>query len=183
VLAVGGGNTAVQDAVYLAARFTKNLTLIHRRREFRAQKVLVEELMRAAKEHNIDIKLPYVLEEIVPTADRKEIDHVTIRDVETKQTEQLKVDGVFMFVGMIPSTKWLQGAVKMNEAGYVAADPVTMKTSMPGVFVAGDCRQAAAMQLATATADGVVAAMQLREYFRDPKTWTRQTCEERHVGW
>jgi len=183
VLAVGGGNTAVQDAVYLATRFTKKLTLIHRRREFRAQKVLVEELLRTAKEHNIDIKLPYVLEQIVPTADRKEIDHVTIKNVETNQTEQLKVDGVFMFVGMIPNTKWLNGTVKMNEAGYIAADPVTMKTSMPGVFVAGDCRQAAAMQLVTACADGVVAAMQLKEYFRDPNTWTCETCEEGHVGW
>jgi thioredoxin reductase (NADPH) len=183
VLAVGGGNTAVQDAVYLATRFTKKLTLIHRRREFRAQKVVVEELHKAAKEKNIDIKLPYVLEEIVPTADKKEIDHVAVKNVETNQVEQLKVDGVFIFVGMIPNTGWLRGAVEMDEAGYISADPVTMKTSMPGVFVAGDCRQAAAMQLATAMADGVVAAMQLKEYFRDPKSWVRKTCEERHAGW
>jgi thioredoxin reductase (NADPH) len=61
----------------------------------------------------------------------------------------------------------------IDDSGYIKADPVTMKTSLPGVFAAGDCRCAAAMQLATATADGVVAAMQLREYFRDPSTWTQ----------
>ena len=67
VLAIGGGNTAVEDTIYLATRFTKKTTLIHRRREFRAQKVLVDELNAAAGQHNIDIKLPYVPVEIVPT--------------------------------------------------------------------------------------------------------------------
>jgi len=183
VLAVGGGNTAVEDAAYLASRFAKKTTVIHRRREFRAQKVLVEELYKAAEEHEIDIKLPYVLDEIVPSADGTEIDHARIRNVETDQVEPLAVDGVFIFVGMDPNTGWLRGVVEMDEAGYVAADPITMKTSLPGVFVAGDCRQHAALQLATATADGVVAAMQLKEYFRDPSTWAAATCEEEGTGW
>ena len=168
VLTVGGGNTAVQDTIYLASRFTRKTTLIHRRREFRAQQILVEELYETAREKDIDIKLPYVLERIVPDADGGELDHVEIRNVETDQIEDLVVDGVFIFAGMIPNTKWLSGLVDMNEAGYVACDPVTLETSMPGVFVAGDCRQQAAMQLATACADGVVAAMMLKEYFRAP---------------
>jgi thioredoxin reductase (NADPH) len=171
VLAVGGGNTAVGDVIYLATRFCRKVTVVHRRTEFRAQKVLVEELAAVAKEHDIELKLPYVLEEIVGTADQAEIDHVTIRNVQTGQAEQLKVDGVFVFVGMIPSTDFLRGVVEMNEAGYIACDPVTLMTSMPGVFVAGDCRQQAAMQLATACADGVVAAMMLKEYYRDPNSW------------
>ncbi|MHC4982465.1 MAG: NAD(P)/FAD-dependent oxidoreductase [Planctomycetota bacterium] len=183
VLAVGGGNTAVEDTIYLATRFTRKITMIHRRREFRATKVLVEELYKTAGEKNIDIKLPYVLEEIVPTGDKKEIDHVRIRNVESDRVEDLKVDGVFIFVGMNPNTQWLGGTVKMNEAGYVAADPATMKTSMPGVFVAGDCRQAAALQLATACSDGVVAAMQIKEYFRDPSTWAKELVEEGPKGW
>ncbi len=61
----------------------------------------------------------------------------------------------------------------MDEGGYIAVDPVTMRTSMPGVFVAGDCRQQAAMQLATACSDGVVAAMMLKDYFRDPDSWPK----------
>jgi thioredoxin reductase (NADPH) len=84
----------------------------------------------------------------------------------------------------VPNTAHLKGAVKMNEAGYIACDPVTLRTSMPGVFVAGDCRQQAAMQLATACADGVVAAMALKEYFRDPSSWKKHPHEEGdEEGW
>jgi thioredoxin reductase (NADPH) len=172
VLVVGGGNTAVEDTIYLATRFTEKITMIHRRTEFRAQKVLVEELHEAAGPHNIDIKLPYVMEEIVPKADWTEIDHVRIRNVDTGATENIKVDGVFVFVGMVPNTGFLKGVVDTDEAGFVACDPTTMKTTMPGVFVAGDCRQQAAMQLTTACADGVVAAMMLKDYFRDPDSWS-----------
>ncbi len=177
ILAVGGGNTAVEDTIYLAKRFVRRTTMIHRRKEFRAQQVLVEELYATAKEKDIDIKLPYVLEEIVPNADGTEIDNVKIRNVETDVIEELKVDGVFMFVGMAPNTGWLAGAVEMNDAGYVACDPTTLRTSMPGVFVAGDCRQRAAMQLVTACADGVLAAMMLKHYFRDPASWAKPVAE------
>jgi len=183
VLAVGGGNTAVEDAIYLATRFCKKVTLIHRRKEFRAQQVLVDELHKAADEHGIEIKLPYVLEEIVGNEDRTEIDHVRIKNVETGQTEDLQVDGVFLFVGMVPNTGFLRGAVEMDKAGYVACDPVTMRTSMPGVFVAGDCRQQAAMQLATACADGVVAAMMLKQYYRDPGAWAGAAPQGGLGGW
>ena len=178
VLAVGGGNTAVEDTIYLASRFAKKVTMIHRRTEFRAQKVLVEDLQAAAAEHDIDIKLPYVLDEIVANSDKTDIDHVVIRNVETDQTENVEVDGVFVFVGMVPNTGFLTGAVDMNEHGYIACDCTTLKTSMPGVFVAGDCRQQAAMQLATACADGVVAAMMLKDYYRDPASWAQTMAEE-----
>jgi len=183
VLCVGGGNTAVEDTAYLAKRFVAKATLIHRRREFRAQKILVEELMETAKHKDIEIKLPYVLEQIVGNADNSEIDHVRIRNVETDRTEDLKVDGVFIFVGMAPNTAFLRDVVQVNEAGYVACDPVTMKTSLPGVFVAGDCRQDAAMQLVTACADGVIAAMQLKHYFRDPSSWDKRSTEQQDRGW
>lgn len=171
VLTIGGGNTAVEDTIYLATRFAKATTLIHRRREFRAQKVLVDELYTAAGEHNIDVKLPYVPVEIVPTENGADIDHVKIRNVETDVVEQLAVDGVFVFAGMIPNTKWLGDFIERDEAGYIPADAATMKTTVPGVFVAGDCRKNAAMQLATACSDGVVAAMGLREFFHDPQSW------------
>jgi thioredoxin reductase (NADPH) len=186
VLAVGGGNTAVEDTIYLARRFTRKITMIHRRTEFRAQQVLVDELRQLAAEKNaIDIKLPYVLEEIVPTADKSEIDHVRLRNLDTNEVESLKVDGIFVFVGMIPNTGFLKGVVPMNQAGYIACDPVTLKTAEPGIFVAGDCRQHASMQLATATGDGVVAAMMLKEYFRNPKQWARPegSAPNGETGW
>jgi len=177
VLAVGGGNTAVEDTIYLAERFTKKVTLIHRREEFRAQRVLVDQLHAAAGKHNIEIRLPYVLAEIVPNDDAQKIDHVVIKNVKTGKTEKLKVDGVFIFVGMVPNTKWLAGAIDVTEAGYVKCDCLTLRTSMPGVFVAGDCRMGAAMQLATACADGVVAAMMLKQYFHDPDNWAKASAE------
>jgi thioredoxin reductase (NADPH) len=183
VLTVGGGNTAVEDTIYLAKRFVRKTTMIHRRKEFRAQKVLVEELYATAKSKDIDIKLPYVLTEIVPNADQTEIDHVTLRNVETNAVEQLQVDGVFVFVGMVPNTAFLRGVVEMNEAGYIAADPVALRTSLPGVFVAGDCRQQSAMQLATACADGVVAAMMLKYHFRDPAWWSKPAPKDTAGGW
>lgn len=183
VLAVGGGNTALGDAIYLATRFCRKVTLVHRRREFRAQKVLVEELYQAAKEKDIEIKTPYVVEEIVPTADQADIDHVRIRNVETGEIERVQVEGAFIFVGMNPNTAFLRETVEMNEAGYVAADPVTLRTSMPGVFVAGDCRQRAAMQLVTACADGVVAAMMLKDYFREPSAWQAPPPQDAAGGW
>jgi thioredoxin reductase (NADPH) len=184
VLAVGGGNTAVEDTIYLARRFVGKVTMIHRRREFRAQQVLVEELRDLGKEKAIDIRLPYVLERIVPDASGEQIDRVEIRNAETGAAESLHVDGVFVFVGMVPNTKFLQGKVAINEAGYIACEPTTLKTTMPGVFVAGDCRAGAAMQLATACGDGVVAAMMLKDYFRDPSTWkTSATKGENGEGW
>jgi thioredoxin reductase (NADPH) len=185
VLCIGGGNTAVEDTIYLATRFCRKVTMIHRRREFRAQEVLVEELHKAARERGIDIKLPYVVEEIVGSADKTDLDHVRIRNVQTGQVERLKVDGVFVFVGMTPNTGFLRGVVEMNQAGYIACDPVTMKTASPGVFVAGDCRQLAAMQLATACADGVVAAMGLKAHYRDPSAWSKKTADDNDQpkGW
>jgi len=183
VLTIGGGNTAVEDTVYLASRFAGKVTMIHRRTEFRAQAVLVEELYEKAKEHNIDVKLPYVADALVPTEDGTEIDHVLLRNVETDETEKLTVDGVFIFAGMVPNTDWLDGLISRDHSGYIPGDPTTMKTALPGVFVAGDCRQNAPMQLATATADGVTAAMQVRDYFRDPSHWCdpQTPCEPK--GW
>ena len=184
ILTVGGGNTAVEDTIYLATRFAGKVTMIHRRTEFRAQQVLIEELYQTAREKAMDIKLPYVLERIVPAADKQQIDHVVLRNLESRQSEQLHVDGVFLFVGMVPNTAWLRGVVEMNEHGYIACDCTTLKTSARGIFVAGDCRQQAAMQLATACGDGVVASMMFKEYVRNPKTWRKTMPEEGAVeGW
>jgi len=177
ILTVGGGNTAVEDTIYLASRFVRKTTMVHRRTEFRAQRVLVDELNELTHKKDLVIKTPYVLELIQPTADGSEIDFVRIRNVDCDKVEEFHVDGVFAFVGMIPNTGFLKGVVQMNAEGYIACDPTTLKTSMPGVFVAGDCRQQAPMQLATATADGVLAAMMIKEYFRSPSTWVRTATE------
>jgi len=183
ILTVGGGNTAVEDTIYLATRFAKHVTMVHRRNEFRAQRVLVDELTALAKDKNVAVKTPFVVERIEPTAAGDAIDFVRLRQVETGQTEDLRVEAVFAFVGMIPNTSFLAGLVEMDANGYIACDPVTLRTTMPGVFVAGDCRQQAAMQLATATADGVLAAMMVKEFFRNPTDWTHATIKNSGKGW
>lgn len=182
VLTVGGGNTAVEDAIYLAERFAKKTILIHRRKEFRAEKVLVEELYRKAEKYDIEIKLPYVLVEIVPTTDKKEIDHVVIENVQTGQREKFHVDGVFIFAGMVPNTAWLEGTVRLDEAGYIACDSQTLQTSLRGVFAAGDCRSGAPMQLVTACADGVVAALMIRQYLKNPSAWAQAAAQASTSG-
>ncbi|MCL2701817.1 MAG: FAD-dependent oxidoreductase [Phycisphaerae bacterium] len=183
ILTVGGGNTAVEDTIYLATRFARRVTLVHRRTEFRAQRVLVDELDKLTKEKDLTIKTPFVVERIEPTADGNAIDFVRLRHVETNETEDIRVEAVFAFVGMVPNTSFLAGLVQMNADGYIACDPVTLRTTMPGVFVAGDCRQQAAMQLATATADGVLAAMMVKEYFRNPTTWAHTAMKDGREGW
>jgi len=183
ILTVGGGNTAVEDTIYLATRFAKSVTMVHRRTEFRAQRVLVDELNQLTREKNVTIKTPFVVERIEPTADGDAIDFVRLRHVESGRTEDLRVDAVFAFVGMVPNTDFLAGLVQRDANGYIACDPVTLRTTMPGVFVAGDCRQQAAMQLATATADGVLAAMMVKEYFRNPTTWAHAAMKNGTEGW
>ena len=170
VLAVGGGNVAVEDTIHLA-KYVAKVTLVHRRDEFRATPILVEELLQAAKtENKIEILYSHTLAKITGS---QKVESVTLLNKKTSQESDLPVDGVFIFVGMVPNTAFLKDAVDLNDSGYIRTPAGRLRTAMPGVFVAGDCRESAAMQLATACGDGVEAALLLREYLRDPSTWTR----------
>ncbi|HPD48397.1 MAG TPA: FAD-dependent oxidoreductase [Anaerohalosphaeraceae bacterium] len=169
VVAVGGGNTAVEETLHLA-KFAADVTLIHRRQEFRAERVLIEELMAKVNEPNSNLKLRL---DAVVTAIQGEgrVQSVRVKDVKTGAEEDFSCDGVFIFVGMVPNTGFLKGFVELTEAGFVRCDCGYLRTAIPGVFVAGDCRVGAAMQLITAVADGVNAAMWMKQYFRNPGWW------------
>lgn len=168
VVSIGGGNTAVEETIHLA-NFAAKVTMVHRRNEFRAQKVLVEELhATAGKKGNIVFKLSCAVDEIYGDG---AVRGVKLRNIATGEVEDYPCDGVFVFVGMTPNTGWLKGAVELDEAGFIKADTRFMRTMTPGVFVAGDCRAAATMQLATACGDGVVAAMMMKRYLKDPDWW------------
>jgi len=169
VVAVGGGNTAVQEALHLT-KFAEKVTMIHRRDEFRAAKVLVEELLAKANEPNSNLIIKY---STIATAIQGEgkVQSVRLKNVKTNKEEDYPCDGVFIFIGMVPNTGFLKGFVELTDNGFIKCDCAYLRTSVPGVFVAGDCRIGAAMQLATAVGDGVVAAMMLKQYFRDPKWW------------
>ncbi len=175
VVAVGGGNTAVEETLHLT-KFAEKVTMIHRRDEFRAARVLVEELMEKANEPNSNLVIKY---STVATAigGQGKVQSVKFKNVKTNQEEDYPCDGVFIFIGMVPNTGFLKGSVELTEHGFIKCDCAYLRTSVPGVFVAGDCRIGAAMQLATAVGDGVIAAMMLKQYFRDPAWWNEPVSD------
>jgi len=175
VVAVGGGNTAVEETLHLA-KFAEKVTIIHRRDELRAAKVLVEELLEKANEPNSNLIIKY---STIATAIQGEgkVQSVKLKNVKSSQQENYQCDGVFVFVGMEPNTGFLKGFVELTDKGFIKCECAYLRTSVPGVFVAGDCRIGAAMQLATAIGDGVVAAMMLKQYFRDPNWWNEPVSD------
>ena len=169
VVAIGGGNVAVEDTIHLS-RYCSKVTMVHRRDEFRAEKILVEELLDVVKTGKIDIKYDTVCT-VVNGKDK--VESAKLQNVKTGESWDQSCDGVFVFVGMIPNTSFLKGVVDLDEYGFVKCDTTYFRTNVPGIFVAGDCRINAAMQLATAVGDAVAAAVFMKEYLRDPNWWTR----------
>ena len=180
VVAVGGGNTAVGETLHLT-KFAKTVTLIHRRDEFRATRVLTEELLQKANEPNSNLIIKY---STVATAIEGEgkVQSVRLKNVKSDQEQNYPCDGVFIFIGMVPNTGFLKGFVELTGNGFIKCDCAYLRTNVPGVFVAGDCRIGAAMQLATAVADGVIAAMMLKQYFRDPNWWNEAVSDRLQPG-
>ncbi len=171
VLAVGGGNTAVEETLHLC-KFADKVTLIHRRDEFRATKVLVEELLAKANEPDSNLVIKYDTIPVAIEGDGK-VQSAKLKNVKNEEIADYPCDGVFIFIGMVPNTGFLKGSVELNDAGFIKCDCGYLRTKVPGVFVAGDCRVGAAMQLATATGDGVAAAIMIKQYLRDANWWNQ----------
>jgi len=169
VVSVGGGNTAIEEALHLA-KYASKVTVIHRRDEFRADKILVEELLAKANEPDSNLVVKYDTVATAIEGDGK-VQSAKLKNVKTGEEQDYPCDGVFIFVGMVPNTEFLKGFVELTDSGFIKCDFAYLRTSVPGVFVAGDCRVGAAMQLVTAVADGVNAALMLKQYFRDPDWW------------
>jgi len=182
VVAIGGGNTAVEETLHLT-KFVKKVTLIHRRDEFRATRVLTEELLEKASQPDSNLIIKY---NTVATAIEGEgkVQSVKLKNVKTNEQQSYPCDGIFIFVGMVPNTNFLKGFVELTDKGFIKCDCAYLRTNVPGVFAAGDCRIGAAMQLATAVSDGVVAAMMLKQYFRDPGWWNQAVLDiPQASGW
>jgi thioredoxin reductase (NADPH) len=175
IVAVGGGNTAVEETLHLA-KFAAKVTLIHRRDEFRATRVLTEELLQKVNEPDSNLTVKY---STVATAIQGEekVQSVRLKDVKTGTEQDYPCDGVFIFIGMVPNTDFLKGFVELTDHGFIKCDCAYLRTSVPGVFVAGDCRIGAATQLATAAGDGVIAAVMTKQYFRDPNWWNEPASD------
>lgn len=158
VCVAGGGNTAAEDALYLA-KLAKKVYLVHRREEFRAQDILMEQVKKTP---NIEIVTPCLPKEIL--GDTK-VTGFTVSHRDTQQEKTLPCDGVFVAVGVVPNAAVLPEGLATDEAGYVLADEST-KTNLEGVFAAGDLRKKPLRQITTAVADGANAATQAGEYLR-----------------
>jgi thioredoxin reductase (NADPH) len=180
VVAVGGGNSAVEETLHLT-KFAEKVTMIHRRDEFRAAQILVEELLEKANEPNSNLTIKY---STIATAIQGEskVQLVKLKNVKTGNKEDYPCDGVFVFAGLVPNTGFLKGFVELTDKDFIKCDCAYLRTNVPGVFVAGDCRTGAAMQLATAAGDGVIAAMMLKQYFRDPNWWNESVSDELPPG-
>lgn len=153
---VGGGNTALEDALFLA-NLCEEVTLIHRRDEFRGDAHNVKAVL--ARE-NIRILYDTVPLEVLGG---QQVTGLKVQNKKTGEESELAVDGVFVAVGQIPQNELFRGTVEMDESGFVAAGEDT-KTNIPGVFAAGDTRQKLVRQLVTAAADGAVAAVMAGGY-------------------
>jgi len=180
VIAVGGGNTAIEETLHLT-KFADKVTLIHRRDEFRATRVQTEELLKKAGEPNSNLTIKY---STIATAIEGEgkVQSVKLKNVKTAREQDYPCDGVFIFIGMVPNTDFLEGFVELTDNGFIKCDCAYLRTNVPGVFVTGDCRVGAAMQLATAVGDGVTAAMMLKQYFRDPSWWNEPVSDVLQPG-
>jgi len=150
IVVVGGGDSALEEALFLT-RFAVKVTILHRRNEFRAAQVLQDRVRNHPK---IEIKTPFVSKEVV--GDRK-VTALKVQNVETGAEELISCGGVFVYVGFTPMTQLVVGQVEMDK-NYIVANDATMETSIPGVYAAGDLRVKKLRQIVTAVADGALAA-------------------------
>ena len=150
VMVIGGGNSAVSDALYLS-RLARKVYLVHRRDTLRATKIYHEPLMKA---DNVEFFWNRTVSDVIMG---ERVIGATLRDVKTECTEQVLCDGVFVSIGRLPVTDFLGGQLPLDEHGYIIADETT-KTAIHGVFAVGDVRTKALRQVVTAAADGAVAA-------------------------
>ncbi|MFO7152571.1 MAG: thioredoxin-disulfide reductase [Bacillota bacterium] len=159
VMVVGGGDTAIEDALFLT-HFASRVIVVHRRNELRATKILQE---RAFNNEKIEFIWDSVVEEI-KGADA--VQEVVVKNVKTGEIKSVPVDGVFIAIGWDPNTAVVRDLVKLNEKGYIITDE-NMGTGVPGLFAAGDVREKSLRQVVTAVADGAIAAVSAEKYLEE----------------
>lgn len=156
VVVIGGGDSAIEEAIYLS-NIVNKVTIVHRRDELRAQKILQE---RAFQKENIEFVWDSIPVEI--KGERK-VNSIVVKNVKTEEVKELSVDGVFIYIGMNPQTESFKNLEILDELGYIPTDE-HLATKIPGLFVAGDVRQKEIRQIVTAANDGAVAAQSAYKY-------------------
>lgn len=162
LVVVGGGDSAVEEGVYLT-RFASKVTIVHRRDELRAQKILQD---RAFANDKIDFIWNHTVKEI-HEKDGK-VGSLTLVSTKDDKEMEFKADGVFIYIGMIPLTKPFEGLGITNSNGYIETNEL-METKVPGIFAAGDIREKTLRQIVTATGDGSIAAQQAQHFVEELK--------------
>jgi thioredoxin reductase (NADPH) len=160
VMVIGGGNTAVEEALFLT-NFASKVTVVHRRDAFRAEKILQD---RLSKNPKIEVIWDSALEEVVGSANPPKVTHAKLKNVKTGAITERAVDGVFIAIGHSPSTELVAGKVEMKPNGYVKTAPFSTATSIPGLFAAGDVTDDIYRQAVTAAGLGCMAALEAERY-------------------
>lgn len=161
VAVVGGGNSAVEEAMYLT-RFADKVYIIHRRNELRADKIIQE---RAFANTKIEFAWDSVVKEI---KGKDTVTSIICKNVKTNETEEISVDGVFPYIGITPNVEGISGQIQQDSRGFIITDE-TMQTSQPGVFAVGDVRVTPLRQVITAASDGAVAGVYAVKYIESKK--------------
>ena len=160
VMVVGGGNTAVEEALFLT-NFATKVTVVHRRDEFRAEKIMQVRLFRNDK---IEVIWDSVLEEVVGTDNPPGVTGARVRNVKTGEITEIPVDGVFIAIGHDPNTALFKGHLDMDDEGYLVTAPDSTATNIPGVFAAGDVKDKVFRQAVTAAGMGCMAALEAEKF-------------------
>jgi thioredoxin reductase (NADPH) len=160
VIVVGGGNTAVEEALFLT-NFASKVTVVHRRDSFRAEKILQERLF---KNPRISVIWDTALEEVVGSENPLKVKGVILRNVKTGAFSERLTDGVFIAIGHTPASELFVGQVEMKSSGYIKTAPFSTATSVPGVFAAGDVTDDVYRQAVTAAGQGCMAALESERY-------------------
>ena len=160
VVVVGGGNTAVEEALYLTNHASK-VTLVHRRDSLRSEKILQDRLFRNPK---VEVVWNAVLDEVVGDQNPPGVTGVRLRDVNTDMVSDVVVDGVFIAIGHRPNTDIFKGKLDMDDEGYLITAPDSTRTNIPGVFAAGDVKDKIFRQAVTAAGLGCMAALETEKY-------------------
>jgi thioredoxin reductase (NADPH) len=156
---VGGGDTAVQESVFLT-KFAKKVYLIHRRDRFRAEKILQE---RALSNDKIEVLWDTV---VTGVSGLTHVESINVKNVKTGETRHLRADGFFVWIGILPNADFLGNSVSRDEFGFIITD-ADMASSVPGIFAAGDVRNTPLRQIATAVGDAAIAASSAEHYIEN----------------
>lgn len=173
VLVIGGGNTAVEEALFLT-NFATKVTVVHRRDGFRAEKILQDRLFKHPK---IEVIWDSVLEDVTGQSDPLKVTHAKLKNVKTGEIKERAVDGIFIAIGHKPSTELVEGKIKMKPSGYVWTAPDSTATSIPGIFAAGDIADDIFRQAVTAAGLGCMAALETERFLAHEQAGHRAAAE------